>query len=294
MKREGKKKSLEDYLMEKIRESGYPLEMRISSLLDRDNLVFNTQYYFDEESQQGRNIDIYAIPNINIEDIADEERAQKLSPFSLRTEIALECKKSETHAWIFYTRPHTYPPDYLYTDGAYRDSLETSRLFSGYSQFLFGKVRLHYDEFEEVAVAYDEVHLENGKGSRRDTFGAINQLIKFILYMMGPPKEQISDKTFGILMFFPIVVFDGRMYKVKLESGQPILLKTDHILLETHHRSPYTGEIKGFLVDIVHHSFFPEFMKKLHSDIVRMRESIIEHHDEWLKEIETLKRKCAE
>ena len=84
------------------------------------------------------------------------------------------------------------------------------------------------------------------------------------------------------------------MYKVKLESGQPILLETDHVLLETHHRSPYTRNIKGFVVDIVHHSFLPEFMKRLHSDIVGTRESVVEHHDEWLKEIEMIKRKCAE
>jgi hypothetical protein len=235
-----------------------------------------------------RDIDIYAIPNIDIEYITDREKAKTLYPFSLRTEIAIECKRSKSHAWVFYTRPHTYPPDYLYTDGAYRDNLEKG---SGYSQFLFGKVRLHYDEFEEVAVAYDEVKIEKGrdKDSRRDIFGALNQLIKFIQYTMGPPKEQIREETFHILMFFPIVVFDGRMYKVQLEEGQPILSRAEHILVETHYRSPFTGKAEGFLVDIVHRSSLPDFMK-LYSDLNGMRESIIEHHDEWLEEIQSIQQ----
>lgn len=56
------KKTLEDHLIKAIKKSGYPLEIEISNLLDKDYVVFNTQYYFDEKAKQGRDIDIYASP----------------------------------------------------------------------------------------------------------------------------------------------------------------------------------------------------------------------------------------
>lgn len=80
MKPEEKKKTLEDHLIEKIKESGYPLEIEISTLLDKEYLVFNTQYYFDDEIKRGRDIDIYAIPRVNLDVFTDEELARKFAP----------------------------------------------------------------------------------------------------------------------------------------------------------------------------------------------------------------------
>jgi hypothetical protein len=39
----------------------------------------------------------------------------------------------------------------------------------------------------------------------------------------------------------------------------------------------------------VHRSSLPDFMK-LYSDLNGMRESIIEHHDEWLEEIQSIQQ----
>lgn len=76
-----KRRTVEDHLIEKIKESGYPLEIEISTLLDKEYVVFNTQYYFDEEIKQGRDLDIYAIPYANLDFFTDEELAKKLLHF---------------------------------------------------------------------------------------------------------------------------------------------------------------------------------------------------------------------
>jgi len=288
---QGKRKgTLEDYLIKRIKESGYPLEVEISNMLDKEFVVFNTQYYFDEESKQGRDIDIYAIPNVILNTYTIDELEKKIAPFSLMCEIAVECKKSDTHAWVFFTRPLITPMS-LYISGQYCD--EFFGTMSPQSLF-FGKLNFHYKEFNEAAIATDEIKIKKDKknDSRRTVFGATNQLVKFILYEKGPPKEsKVPRKDFQIRVFFPIIVFDGSMYRVNLESGEPKLEKAKHILIKTSHRSPYTKEVERFVIDVVHRSYFPEFMRKLNLDFLNLIEVVLQQHDELVKKAEEIKQK---
>lgn len=281
-----KRRTFEDHLVKKIKESGYPLEMEISSLLDKEYVVFNTQYYFDEEIKQGRDIDIYAIPYVNLELFTNEELEKKIAPFELRTEIAVECKKSETHAWVFYTRP-MIPPSHIHISGQYRDDYSDTDVLSSSKYDLFEELPLHYDPFKRAAVAYDKIYVQGKGNSRKEIFGAVNQLVKFVFYEKGrpPTKPSQPEKAFGILILFPIIVFDGYMFEVVLESGEPKLKKRNHLTLITHHRSPYTQEAEDFLIDVVHRSYFPEFMKKLNADFLNIRNEIIQKSEKLYENV---------
>ena len=288
-----KKRTLEDHLVERIKESGYPLEIEVSNMLDSDYMVWNTSYYFDNEAQQDRDIDIYAIPMENTEVFTDEKLAKKMEPFFLGTEVAIECKKSTTHCWVFFTRPFLKPSN-LHTSGQYIDKFSHTPVASGVERLLFDKLyydkkmRLHYDHFDEAAVAYDEIKKQGKSKSRKEIFEGLTQLVKFVCYERGPPQEpDISKPNFQIMMYFPLlIVFDGDMYKVELESGEPKLEKTTHILIRKNYRSSYTKQVERFLVDIVHRSYLSEFLKQLDSDFRNMRKTILEHHDEFVKKAE--------
>ena len=287
-----KKRTLEDHLIEKIKESGYPLEIEVSNILDPDYIVFNTSHYFDADAQQDRDIDIYAIPDENTRVFTDEELEKKMNPFFLRTEVAIECKKSTTHCWIFFTRPFLKPSN-LHTSGQYLDKFFQTPVASRVEGLLFDKLfdgknmRLHYDHFDDVAIACDEIKKQGKPKSRKDIFEGLNQLVKFVCYERGEPeKPDITRPDFQILMFFPIIVFDGDMYKVKLESGEPKMEKTTHILIRKNYRSPYTKQVETFLIDIVHRSHLSEFLKLLDSDFRNMRKAILENHDEFVKKAE--------
>ena len=291
-----KKRTLEDYLVERIKESGFPLEIEVSNMLDSDYIVFNTSYYFDNEAQQDRDIDIYAIPMENTEVFTDEELAKKMDPFFLGTEVAIECKKSTTHCWVFFTRPFLKPSN-LHTSGQYLDKFAHTSVASGVEGLLFDKLyydkkmRLHYDHFDEAAVAYDEIKKQGKSKSRKEIFEGLTQLVKFVCYERGSPQEpDISKPDFQIMMYFPVIVFDGDMYKVRLESGEPKLEKTPHILIRKNYRSPYTGHVERFLIDIVHRSHLSEFLKHLDSDFRNMRKAILENHDEFVKNAEETKQ----
>lgn len=281
-----KKKTLEDHLIKRIKESGYPLEIEISTLLDNEYLVFNTQYYFDEETKQGRDIDIYAIPLLNVDLLVDDVLTNRFAPFRLRTEIAVECKKSDTHAWVFYTRPLVHP-SHIHISAQYRDNFSHSSIPSSVESFLFDNLKLHYDYFEKVAIAYDEIKKTKKEGktkARREIFEAVVQLIKFLCYEMGPAVEPSAPTTrFNILILFPIIVFDGDMFEVTLKSGRPKLERKKFLLLKTHYRSPYSQKVEGFLIDIVHRSYFPRFMEILNRDFARIQNVILENRDRLAK-----------
>lgn len=304
-----KKKALEDHLIEKIEKSGYPLEIEISGLLDKEYVVFNTQYYFDEKTKQGRAIDIHAMP-------FGSSRMKKLdkaiAPFRLRTEIVAECKKSETHAWVFFTRPHI-PVSGHHISGQYKTDVPEPRSFSVDSfSWLFQKcLTLHYYDFKRIAIAYDEIKTEKMKkenitrkekngSSRREIFTAVSQLVKFTCYELHQILSRISklpkppsDREL-ITIFFPTLVFNGDMFEVTLESGKPKVKRKNHILLATHFRCPHCQKVESFIIDVVHFSYFSEFMKILEADFYKIRKNVLEKHDKLIKKAKETRIKCVE
>jgi len=188
MKSEKQKRTLEDHIIEKIKKSGYPLEIEVSNLLDTKHyVVFNSQYYFDVEEKMGRDLDIYAMP------FAFEKPDKKFLPLKMRTELAIECKKSETHAWVFYNRENTRISGH-HISGQFKTSVPKPRKWSpDYFQWMLQEcLTLHYYEFERVAIAFDEIKKKRDGSSRREIFGAINHLVKFTCYEIHQIFDRIS------------------------------------------------------------------------------------------------------
>jgi hypothetical protein len=289
------KGTLEDYLFEKVKKSGYPLEIETSNSLENEKfVVFNTQYYFDEEARQGRDIDIYALP------LEPDPLDDKLLPFVLTTDVSIECKKSETHAWVFYTRPRI-PMSSIYMEGQYRATVPKPQRFStdSFEWFLQQEcLMLHYDKFERIAIAYEEIKerkLDKGPGiegkngsSRREIFEAINQLVKFTCYEIHQTHTRTTELSSAsnrefITILFPVIVFDGDLFEVFFDSGEPKLQRKNHVLLATNYRCPYCREVESFAVDIVHRSHFSEFLQVLKMHFFKTRESIFRNRDELVK-----------
>jgi hypothetical protein len=300
-----KKRTLEDYLTEQINKTGYPLEIEISNLLENNRfVVFNTQYYFDEEIQQGREIDVYALP-LNPDPIDD-----RLLPFRISLYLAIECKKSDTHAWVFYTRPRL-PMSSIYMKGQYETTVPGLKSFSAESfewDFEQKCLLLHYDKFERIAVAYDEIKKakmpkmepsEVKEKGRREIFEAINQLVKFVSYELHETKARISNlpetvpKYEYIEIQFPVIAFDGDMYEVTFTSGEPKLEKTKHLLLSTHFRCPYCKEVKSFTIDVVHRSYFNEFLNLLVAHFNKLNENIVQNRTELVNRATQNREKIA-
>ena len=130
-------RSLEDYLVAEIEKSGYPLEIYISSILeDEDWVVMNNQPFRDPDRDELRSVDILAFHHPTASDFKKHE------PVGFSPRLVIECKKSATHAWVFFTRPektkffpmsgHIYDFPEAFSSQAYRDrkSLSPYGIFS--------------------------------------------------------------------------------------------------------------------------------------------------------------------
>jgi len=76
-------KNLEDYLAKELSRTGYPLEIEISSILDKTYVVSNNEYFFDWEEDKAREIDIDAFPLTR-----EYEKIKKIEPFAIVHHLA--------------------------------------------------------------------------------------------------------------------------------------------------------------------------------------------------------------
>lgn len=87
-------KKLIAYLKTRIEETGYPLEIEISGMLDAFWDVSHIEIYLDRVDNKVRDIDIGAYHWFHFDN------------FELATELAIECKKNQTFAWVFSQFPN--------------------------------------------------------------------------------------------------------------------------------------------------------------------------------------------
>lgn len=301
------KKTLEEYLLEEVERTGYPLEIEISSILDQiPHLVaFNNQYYFDEDGQRGRTIDMYCIYTKHY-----FAETPSIEPFGLRTDIAIECKKSNTHAWIFFTRPEAWRSPYF--SGQTLDSLNVHTdgeiniidKILPLSRDLETTKFLHYDRFQKTAIAHHEAKIKKlgkhqakqMKGKNPNGFGEINeatnQVVKFVSFELGKLVQMYREVKYSrIVIYFPIIVFDGRMYEYTTEKGFPELIPTNHILMETSYRPGYSDSPLTFGIDVIRKEFFKLLMSIIEEDISLLREGILSQHGNLVKYLEESSQK---
>jgi hypothetical protein len=200
----------------------------------------------------------------------------------------------------------------IYMRGQFRTTVPKPETFSteSFDWFLQQKnLNLHYDKFAQIAIAYEEIKkkktdTEDGRArkngsSRKEIFEAINQLVKFTSYEIHQTYERIKKlpETHNreiITLLFPIIVFDGDMFEVFLDFGEPRLERRKHVLLGTHYRCPYCLDVESFTVDIVHRSHFNDFIRQWKMHLNTTRENMLRNHSELLKKANEDRAKSTE
>lgn len=274
-----------DYLKEKIEKTGFPLEIEISSLLRERWDVLYRESFFDREGKKMRDIDLRASYPLNV---------TKLLPLWLDVELDIECKKSENFAWIFFTVPMEYAPEES-IDGQYLDELQIRMKSSEPKQLrdiILGETSLHYHKFKRFAIAFDEVYLKGKKHERakgkREIFEAENQLKKFIVYTNEKSLEEKPPKEKRIFVYFPCIVFDGKIFEAIVEKGKLELRKRRHLILTSQYRPSYSVWEQNFLIDIIHRSYFNYYLEKITSDIKSLAETTAKNRDYLMRIIEAV------
>ena len=147
-----------EHLRRALLKTGYPLEIEVSSVLDKDwEGVINTDTYYDRDESKLRDIDIVAYKNLII-------RSQPL--LSTVASLVVECKKDENFAWVFFSRPLKFSIEDI--DGQYVDQTQMASNNVENLQvmeMILGKCNLHYENMKKKAVTYDAVYVKGNKGS---------------------------------------------------------------------------------------------------------------------------------
>jgi hypothetical protein len=255
--------AMEEHLKEQVMKTGYPLEIQISDLLDGEWIVFNNDTYRDLEEQKSREIDIFAIHTSEPDQLIRQER----SPLFVMTELIVECKKTDTHAWVFFTRPRQYSS---VGDGQIIDSLKMRS--EGKVEALNPyNLDLHYKAFDRIARTYSEVKLQGESSGKSEIFESSNQLTRCVRCYMDQQRELVlrDPSIHHVGIYFLAMALDGRLYEAVVNDGGVSLYPRDHILLAAQ-RHWVTGP-QSYAIDVVTKQYFAQYLKVLDSDIETFR-----------------------
>jgi hypothetical protein len=286
-------RNLKDFLTEELKRTGYPLQIEIASALEGTYVVDNNSYYFDPDEPKAREIDINAFTRKR------EFEKKRIGPFAVVDALPIECKKSETHAWIFLTQPTAMK----WLQGQCIDFMQimTGDLWFGFVDMIqdVAGLRLHYDQFKRVANTYVEIRYDKGKESKKtEIFEAKNQLVKFVNYDISQFLERLKNHKFNpmknhLLWFYhPTIVFDGQLYEAICENQSIRLFERKHILMSTWHSPLYLKDFPRtekpdlpYLIDVVRKDFFTDFLKILENDYSSLWSCIYDNIEKLKKQV---------
>jgi hypothetical protein len=260
-----------DSLIARIKKTGYPLEIEISSLLDKRWDVINTDTYVDRDENKIKDIDIHASSYLFVNDQID-----------FTSHLTIECKKSDYLNWVFFTRP--LEKDYMDVNGHYLDAEQRfCQRFNTITllNLLLEPLQLHYWDSKRVAVCYKEfIKKADGETKevkeelkRKPIFEAQNQVKKFIYDHI---LNGIKDEGYPCFVdfYFPCIAFDGNMFEAIVENGKISLKETNHIVLATSIPSISNHFYMKYLIDVVRKDFVRDYLKIIESDIQTLADRI--------------------
>jgi hypothetical protein len=82
-------------------------------------------------------------------------------------------------------------------------------------------------------------------------------------------------RNFRIIeIYVPCIVFDGHMYEATVEGGDLSLRESDHLILSTSYKSPYSIWERSLLVDIVRKNYFETYLELVQKDLSSLKKAI--------------------
>jgi hypothetical protein len=269
-----KNEKIQEYIKKEILQSGFPLEIKIATILDKNGwkIIPHLIYPNDSKTGQYQEIDVHATkPMRNYVD-------------NIQNVLVIECKKQESKPWVFFEQDlpnkevftiNVSPEDvnYLWIENNF---FHQHHYFNNNpcSYHLPCFIKRHNKGGEKKDNADEREEAEKSSGDV--TLKAINQVLDGLIFSMKMEIErfqQLAQKRISFL--YPVIVFDGRLFSAKLlpngeietKERESLQLKVSRALKETL-ILPYSKDreavmsVKSYIIDIVHKDHFEEYIKK--------------------------------
>lgn len=254
---------------EDIRRSGYPTELNIHTALNSHRYVVHANdYYLDHDENKSRSIDL-AVKAMEI------TAGNLTDALPIHVTMAIECKKSDNNAWVIFEnnsfvaiRKSGQISDYrqILTRNYDEDSILWD--YDKEMNFHYGK------EFGMPPIGISYTVTSKGKADKDppkdEIFEAVNQVLKYISFEFE--KERLTRyqgntefKSYHplVLVFYPVIVFDGYLYRGKLRNDDVSLYDAEHIVLQYKFRSQHPRNSKDYYIDIVTKNYFKSYLETI-------------------------------
>ena len=274
-----------EFIKHELKKRGYPLESYVQSLLvSKKWHVQPNAYFLDKDTDKGRELDIKAI--------FDDFKSYSWSHLIIN--LFIQCRKLPGNAWVFFSPPKLSAPYKHITKYGLTDFLRLGSSPLG----IFDPKGTHFDKSEILATNYCEVITDKKKSNKRtdNIWECVITLIKatsqelqeastdtrqFIDVDEGSFDEFIKDPFELVSIFYPLIVFDGKMYEAKFSNDEITLEAKEYVQLFVDYIS---GRYKGrFFIDIVSKEGFSEYLKNIFNDLLVFNKRRLEKSEEYQK-----------
>lgn len=255
-------------IIDEIKMSGYPLEIRITNVLKSYGwIVLNQECYVDYETGKLRTIDIIATKRVDISKSSIFDR--------ILIELIIECKHSLERHWVFFIgekeREFKFPIMIVKNIGKPKKEIS----YYDVNNILANSHYYKLQSPDNVAI----VSHETFKGEKKPStiFEATNQVLKALIYQYTKSRKMISTNLSPsiLIIFYPIIIFDGYMFKCRIEDNEPKIFETDYIQYIVNHRAldnPFSTEC--YLIEVMKDKFLPKYLQKIDEELRILRKAI--------------------
>ena len=248
------RKSFEDKIVENLIKTGLPTEIQVHKLLYKRGWDVRSQYSFIDESGPIRSCDFKASFYGELVSEDSDERYV--------CQLFIECKKSDKKPWVFYTGPE---PEYeleerlaaLFEPTQYKRNDPDKELYAGLEKIK----NIHDNVHSSIAYSYQIPFVNQKKVNyQRDFYTAEMQVLKAIYNSEPIPRDNID-----YLNVYPLIIFDGNMFKCDLVGDDLIVSRIDYVRYSS---SGIPENKKDVLIDVVTMDYLELYIELVESEIL--------------------------
>jgi hypothetical protein len=274
-----------EFIKNELKKKGYSLESYVQSLLiDQKWNVQPHAYFLDRDTGKGRELDLkayrhFSTPSPNLD-------------FLLH--LLIQCKKLPGNAWIFFSDPKSASRMNFIKDHGLGCFFDLPPILSR-----LDANGTHFERCNAIATNYCEILTDEKKSNKRtdNIWNCVISLIKATAHELGTweadtPQylddvgsfEEFVKKPFEVhSVFYPLIVFEGKIYTCEFHCDEPELHESKYVQLLVDYQS---GFYKGcFGIDIIAKEKFHEYLTDITKDIIAFENQRKAIYEEYEKEL---------
>src|ERR1700675_172746 len=262
-----------------ITSSGYLIEARVARVLANQGFFVQRNIFCTNPNDATKPIEVDVVGRRG--ELVNHENMSMVT-----ASVITECKNNDQPV-AFFVQPQeiTELNDNWIKYGGYPSfSLDhVTNIHVPLHKLLEMKDWHHYCQASEVATQFCTFTRTNGKKWKAEPNDRYSKSFSNLALMATLDCEGMGGlqlQNIQVQISYPVVVFQGPIYRVVEEQDKPKLEAVNHIQL--HHSCTLNGQAVGAQIDLVTESELPVFLETVLAELRIFRDRINSHYDRLL------------